>query len=348
MSDDCIVVRSLQPDELQKWARYCSRCFESKAKPPSVDYFLDHFNNDPWGDYNGIFIAVEAEIIASTLRVFTRFLLPRNTITQIKIAGIGEVCTAVEFQRRGLSRSLLKYAISVTMQTEYDLIILHAADWIRSFYESVGFRSLRTVWTSLSFSHEYLLQYQLMLDGYTISKLNICDFADQLCNLSNVFNKKFSGPIYRNKEYVLKWINNEAKGQVLAILDGHGNPMAFAMVREYPAGIIQLRDFGIADELLTTIPLSTIVFSLISREIQTMISNGTLNIPFPNNKITIRIPQPLYSMAWEDSSDSNNTPICSGTEVIVDEGWMELKLSSNHISSDYNDTSRVFWPIDHF
>lgn len=55
------------------------------------------------------------------------------------VGGIGEVCTAVEHRRRGLSTALLKNAIAIMRERKLHISSLHAAPTFFPLYESLGY-----------------------------------------------------------------------------------------------------------------------------------------------------------------------------------------------------------------
>ncbi|MDR0897301.1 MAG: GNAT family N-acetyltransferase [Oscillospiraceae bacterium] len=100
-----IEFRSLRPEELPAWYRHCHRVFTGVRE----GYFRDHFEMDPAADPSLIFVAMDGETIAATLRVFRRQMWLDGRV--IAIGGIGEVCTKPAYRRQGLSTRLLQQAI---------------------------------------------------------------------------------------------------------------------------------------------------------------------------------------------------------------------------------------------
>jgi hypothetical protein len=49
-------VERLTEQEEQLWAEHCEKCFAYKPNPPAASYFLRHLHQDPWLDFNTIFV----------------------------------------------------------------------------------------------------------------------------------------------------------------------------------------------------------------------------------------------------------------------------------------------------
>ena len=113
-------IRSLLPHELDAWATHCAMVFYSDSR----EYFLNHFNNDPWRDTDGIFVAMDEDTIAATVRVFRRevWLFGKK----ISMGGIGEVSTKEAYRCKGLSGKLLQRAIAWMEQQGIQVSVLYS------------------------------------------------------------------------------------------------------------------------------------------------------------------------------------------------------------------------------
>ncbi|MDR0928547.1 MAG: GNAT family N-acetyltransferase [Oscillospiraceae bacterium] len=101
-----IEIRALRPEELPAWYAHCQGVFTGERE----GYFRDHFEMDPDADPSLIFVAMEGDAIAATLRVFRRRMWLSGRA--IPIGGIGEVSTKPAYRRQGLSTALLQQAIA--------------------------------------------------------------------------------------------------------------------------------------------------------------------------------------------------------------------------------------------
>lgn len=100
--------RSLREGELDAWAEHCVDVFSEEGHGVDKSYFLRHYNDDPWRDSNGIFVADDNGRIASTVRVFRRRVWLFGH--EAGMGGIGEVSTKSEYRGQGLAGTLLKMA----------------------------------------------------------------------------------------------------------------------------------------------------------------------------------------------------------------------------------------------
>lgn len=69
-----ITFRTLEISELSEWSQLCADAFAEKPRPPTANYFLSHFHNDPDADISGIFVAVDKSTnqMVATVRLFWR------------------------------------------------------------------------------------------------------------------------------------------------------------------------------------------------------------------------------------------------------------------------------------
>ena len=112
-----MILRNLRPDELNEWAALCAENFPD---PPA--YFLRHYQNDPFADLAGVFVAEEGGALAASVRVFAREIYVRGR--RVGLGGIGEVCTKAEFRGRGLSGALLQRAVAYMVARDMPLSLL--------------------------------------------------------------------------------------------------------------------------------------------------------------------------------------------------------------------------------
>jgi hypothetical protein len=125
------VIRGLREDEVKEWSEFCASVFSYKPDPPPSEYFYRHYVNDPnTKAYDGssrlIRVALFEGTIVASCRIFLRTITGTNGV--LRAGGIGEVCTAMNHRRRGLSAKILENAIAI-MKDRDDLQVssLHAA-----------------------------------------------------------------------------------------------------------------------------------------------------------------------------------------------------------------------------
>ncbi|MDL2317531.1 GNAT family N-acetyltransferase, partial [Eubacteriales bacterium OttesenSCG-928-A19] len=126
-----MVFRSLEPRELEAWFAHCQSVFRLE----DTEYFRRHFLFDPHADASLIFVAMDGEVIASSLRVFRRHIWLKGRV--VAMGGIGEVGTKLEYRKRGLAAELLQLAIAA-METQGMPVSILFGD--QPIYERAGWR----------------------------------------------------------------------------------------------------------------------------------------------------------------------------------------------------------------
>ena len=106
-----LLIRTLHwPAEREAWLDHVEACFSPKGTTRA--YFAAHLDHSADCAAGGpgpiILVAVDGAAIASTLRVFRLTL--RFGGAEHRCGGIGEVCTAAAYRRRGLAGRLLEQA----------------------------------------------------------------------------------------------------------------------------------------------------------------------------------------------------------------------------------------------
>ena len=137
-------IRGLLEHEVLPWSEFCASIFSYKANPPAAEYFYRHYANDPStkapGSSKLIRCAFSGNTMVASCRIFLRTISSGSKEGRIRTGGIGEVCTAVNHRRRGLSTKLLENAIAImTERSDFQLSSLHAAPTFFPLYESLGY-----------------------------------------------------------------------------------------------------------------------------------------------------------------------------------------------------------------
>lgn len=117
-----MILRTLKPEELHAWANLCDSQFGVGAQ-----YFIRHFENDPFADPNAIFVFEEEGRLVASVRVFRREIYLSGQ--RVATGGIGEVCTHVDFRRQGLSGRLLRRAIEYMNAQGWPLSLLFTGNF---------------------------------------------------------------------------------------------------------------------------------------------------------------------------------------------------------------------------
>ena len=234
-------IRTLRPDELDKWLDFCLFVFGNGIIDPDYrHYFEKHFKNDPQATYDGIFVAVDNKVgngdnkvdngdnkvdnianldnnekFVSTVRVFIRriFICGKS----ISMGGIGEVCTHPDYRRQGLSFSLLNKAIEFMKKQNLNVSVLFTGN--HAHYEKHDYQKL--AYPMLTFKVTASPSY-----NYSMKK---ADFNNDLHIIQTIYEKtasRFSCVLDRFEDsYWKKWVSDELKEAHL-IFDGP-TPIAY-------------------------------------------------------------------------------------------------------------------------
>lgn len=216
--------------------------------------------------------------LVSSVRIFRRTLsctglLVNNTLTllpMIEAGGIGEVCTSPNHQRRGLSKILLKDALSIMSTScsegekegKMSCSLLHASPDFRPVYSKVGgYQSVRSEWSVVPIKRLHLSKNARMSDdgdvdnnAWVIRQAKFPEDACQLQQLHAEYSEKRLVTIVRSVQYWKEYVSEEL-GDTLwvlttkpsAVADGGGEDriVSWISVRTRGEERYQLREFGV-------------------------------------------------------------------------------------------------------
>lgn len=205
-----VEIRSLKSDELEKWFDHCSNVFVQTPR----QYFVNHWNNDPWKNLNTIFVAVENDNILSTVRIYIREVCIDGR--KMKLGGIGEVSTIPEARKMGLSTVLLNKAIEYMEQNNINISLLFGT---HPNYSKLGWKFL-DVYSKISNIDNYK-------NLYNIRKVNFNDDAKELNDVYKKYTADFNGVLIRDDDfYWTNWVNSESE-HFFAAEDNKGNIIGY-------------------------------------------------------------------------------------------------------------------------
>ncbi len=200
--------RALYPEELEAWFDHVTHVFSGNRQ-----YFVNHWENDPWKDIEGIRVAVDAGKIVSTLRVFIRQMFLHGE--PLPVGGIGEVSTRTEYQRRGLATQLLKDAIRFMEERDIALSSLHGSQRI---YSVEGWEKIPRFYARETFAAKTTQTAQ-----WNIRRINFQSQTElnQIATLYDGYARKFNGTFVRDdKAYWTDWVKTESPNTWGAEKDG--------------------------------------------------------------------------------------------------------------------------------
>lgn len=207
-----MIYRTLRAEELPAWYAHCESVFVSET----TGYFERHFTMDPDADPSLIFVAMDGDTIAATVRVFRRTIWLHGRA--VPMGGIGEVSTKPEYRRRGLVTELMQMAIAAMMAREMPVSILFGD---QPLYERAGWRFCQTSQSELPVK----ALSERAVDGevrpFEMSELPYVMGMYDLCA------GQMDGAILRSEAYWRQWVLPQwAPPQVLVSEDGQ--PVAYA------------------------------------------------------------------------------------------------------------------------
>jgi predicted acetyltransferase len=198
-----IEFRSLKKEELEDWFLHCLFVFNKGEFSQSyLQYFKNHWYNDPWRDLDSILVAVDGKQIASTLRVFHReiYILGQT----VSMGGIGEVSTKLEYRGRGYSARLLNDAVRLMEKKGINVSMLSTG--IPDFYSKFGWESIAMNWKVSEVKDK----------KYLPSRIREIDFSHDIPKVERIYREYSSGktgPMVRNEDfYWANWVRTEIPG----------------------------------------------------------------------------------------------------------------------------------------
>eukprot|EP00970_Alexandrium_tamarense_P020626 scaffold15445_cov221-Alexandrium_tamarense.AAC.7 len=227
-------------NDIDRWTTFCSSIFSYKPNPPPPSYFARHFHNDPKKDASLVRVLVycptstgsgsvdcdeeekNGEIVAS-VRIFRRTLSLGTCgdncggdSSVIEAGGIGEVCTSPNHQRRGLSKILLKDALSI-MQSTMTCSFLHASPDFRTVYSKVGcYESVVSHWSVTSVYLNQLTTIDLNSD-WILRRAEFPKDTTQLHALHQKYSEEKFITVTRSEQYWNEYVSAEL-GDTLWVL----------------------------------------------------------------------------------------------------------------------------------
>lgn len=199
--------RSLYPEEIEKWFDHCTYVFNIGENSSQYrQYFVNHFYNDPWRDTKDILVAMDGDVIASTVRIFKRNIWIMGV--PIAMGGIGEVSTKPEYRGKGLIAQLI-YLAKEKMKVDNIKVSMLAGS--ENIYYRFGWRNISRSWKTFKLSNEAVLPY-------TIRPVNYEADAPEIKAIYSEYSNRNNGALVRDDLYYWeKWFATEAKNCYTAL-----------------------------------------------------------------------------------------------------------------------------------
>ncbi|KDO28321.1 hypothetical protein SPRG_06371 [Saprolegnia parasitica CBS 223.65] len=193
-----IVVRGLRPDEEDAWLDHVAEVFRSGA---TREYFASHLHNDARAleSWDNILVAIDEAtgVIAASVRVVPRHQYWNGAA--VNMNGIAEVSTKEAYRRRGLAAQLMEAAIAGPMATSH-------VSCLHTNFERLGHIYARHGYISMPHTKMLVRPISGVPASVRLVPLDLERDWDACLRIYTAFSSRFSGPVVRDREYILHWI----------------------------------------------------------------------------------------------------------------------------------------------
>ncbi|KAL7575995.1 hypothetical protein ACA910_000783 [Epithemia clementina (nom. ined.)] len=340
-------LRGLSEEEVLSWADFCATVFAYKDHAPPATYFARHYYNDPERNASFIRVAIFESTVVASCRIFCRQVSGGVSYSgrPIRAGGIGEVCTAESHRNRGLSKELLRDAISIMESEGMEISFLHAAPTFFPFYRKAGYVETVSLW-SIAKIHRGRLQLPAFSDQTTIRQASFPGDTKQLMALHHKYSENnFAGCIVRSSLYWSNYLSNELEGTLWVATQANGSvETVLGWLSVSSKGeMFQLREFGCNPDLATVDNVLPVLLGHATKQ-ETLLPPTQTIFPLKLPTFIVdqlsRQKQTADFLLWEDDVVEAN-----------DRGWMYRSLRSERcvaMSDITKECQHLIWPADSF
>lgn len=208
-----MIYRTLKPQEAKSWFAHCNGVFVNEVS----DYFSNHYYFDPDTDDEMIFVAMDGDEIASSVRVYQRVIWLKGRA--VRMGGIGEVSTKPAYRRQGLAAELLRMAIAAMEARGMPLSILFGNQGI---YERAGWR-----FCPIRRTRARLDALGVLPDGCAVRPFAPEDLSFVM-GAYDLYMGRLDGAIVRSETYWRRWVLPQWKPCYVLAVDGQ--PVGYCCV----------------------------------------------------------------------------------------------------------------------
>lgn len=214
-------IRTLCPDELESWFDHCALAF---GEQENRQYFVNHWQNDPWRSLETIFVALDGGRIVSTVRIFLRQIYLRGEI--VSAGCLGEVSTHPAYRGRGLATRLIQHSLA-WMHDHAIAISALSTGGSGPLYTRLGWQSVPIFWGAIHVQAGSNPRFDFRpLDLDCEEDLTIAS------RLHTAFGQRCNGIFVRDHpDYWRRWVRTEAG--TLWLASQGSEPLAYIAVREH-------------------------------------------------------------------------------------------------------------------
>lgn len=215
-----MIYRTLKPSELEAWYAHCHSVFTGDED----GYFRQHYEGDPHADPDMIFVAMDGERIASTVRVFCREVLLHGRA--VPMGGIGEVSTKAAYRRQGLAGTLLEMSIVQMEARGMPVSILFGS---QPMYERMGWRARAERMTNVEAAALPALPEGVAVRPYAPEDL------DAVMGMYALFAGRLDGAVLRGEPYWRQWVLPQWRAPSVLLVEGR--PAAYCCAHPGKDGV---------------------------------------------------------------------------------------------------------------
>lgn len=272
-------IRSLREEELESWVDHCVEVFQWADSQAAKDYFSRHFYSDPWRNLSTIFVAVDGDTIASSVRLFHREIYLMGTT--VAMGGIGEVSTKQAYRGQGLNTQLLRRALEE--MDGRDQAVSWLGTGIHDYYRRLGYEVAPA---RLRYFRPNRELDQLPGD-LTLRPVDMARDADTLATLYRAYNREKNGPVVRDEPlYWRRWMAQEMLGGQL--LQTHeGQAVAYVDAR-LDGDVLDIYEFA-------AWPGDEPIFDLIASFLAVQVGAAEIRVPAQVNSALVALREVDYT-----------------------------------------------------
>ncbi|MEZ0536451.1 GNAT family N-acetyltransferase [Caldicellulosiruptoraceae bacterium PP1] len=229
--------RTLNPNEFNQWLDHCVYVFnEGKYSESFRYYFKNHFINDPYADFDSIFVAMDGEEIAATVRLFYRDIYLNGK--KIKTGGIGEVSTKPQYRGMGLATNLLNMAINKMEEKSINVSLLFASR--HTFYNMFDYQLIETPINIVEVNKDQKI-FDIQIRDTEFS----WDLKD-IMNIYETYSSKFNSTVVRTEDYWQNWVRQEYRNSLVAL---DNNKIIGYIFYDVGNERVNIKEFGFIDNV---------------------------------------------------------------------------------------------------
>ena len=300
------------------------------------------------------------EIVAS-VRIFRRTLSLGTCgdncggdSSVIEAGGIGEVCTSPNHQRRGLSKILLKDALSI-MQSTMTCSFLHASPDFRTVYSKVGcYESVVSHWSVTSVYLNQLTTIDLNSD-WILRRAEFPKDTTQLHALHQKYSEEKFITVTRSEQYWNEYVSAELGDTLWVLTKSSGDRSITAWLSLRKRGDrYQVCEFGVDREKYSTCSALKLLLGAALNQAGEEIGSDRRYFISVELALPTFVVDEIREEAEERDGFTTQFIDLENAQTENDEGWMYVQFDEKEPSvlemtkREEKPVYHLIWPTDSF